>query len=152
MGRVSANAWGLEVMFFHLKPHRKERAMLNKSFMIWRAILIAGMVVGVAGIVGEMVWSAEKGQSKEAEARQVVVMATSVKIKLEGAMKAALERVAGQVIKAGLEKHGDKIAWNVEILTTEEAMMTVYVDAVSGAVFMTEETVPGKRPIHEKTS
>jgi hypothetical protein len=126
--------------------------MQNKNFMIWRGILIAGMVIGVAGIVGEMVWSAEKGNSKEEEARQVIVMATSAKIGLEGAMKAALESVAGQIIEAGLEMNGDKIAWNVEILTTTEAIMRLYVDAVSGSVMMTEEKVAGKKPIEDKTS
>jgi|APDOM4702015191_1054821.scaffolds.fasta_scaffold471062_1 hypothetical protein len=126
--------------------------MLNKNYTIWRAILIAGMVIGVAGIVGEMVWSAEKGKSKEEEARQVIAMATSAKIGLEGAMKAALGSVAGQVVEARLEKNGDKISWKVEILTTEEAIMTVYVDAVSGSVMMTEEKVAGKKPIQEKTS
>lgn len=133
-------------------PCGKESAMLNKNFMIWRAILIAGMVIGVAGIVGEMVWSAEKGKSKEEEARQVIAMATSAKIGLEGAMQAALESVAGQVVEARLEKNGDKIAWNVEILTTDEAIMTVSVDAVSGSVMMTKEKVAGKKPIQGKTA
>ena len=126
--------------------------MLNRNFMIWRAVLIAGMVIGVAGIVGEMVWSAEKGKSKEEEARQVIAMATSAKIGLEEAMKVALESVSGQVIEAGLEKNGDKIAWNVEILTTQEAIMMVYVDAVSGSVLLTEEKVAGKTAVQDKTS
>ena len=126
--------------------------MLNRSFMIWRAVLIAGMVIGVAGIVGEMVWSAEKGKSKEEEARQVIAMATSAKIGLEEAMKVALESVSGQVIEAGLEKNGDKIAWNVEILTTREAIMMVYVDAVSGSVLLTEEKVAGKTAVQDTTS
>lgn len=126
--------------------------MLNRNFMIWRAVLIAGMVIGVAGIVGEMVWSAEKGKSKEEEARQVIAMATSAKIGLEEAMKVALESVSGQVIEAGLEKNGDKIAWNVEILTTREAIMMVYVDAVSGSVLLTEEKVAGKTAVQDKTS
>lgn len=143
---------GLAVMLLHFRPYAKERTMLNKNYTIWRAILIAGMVIGVAGIVGEMVWSAEKGKSKEEEARQVIAMATSAKIGLEGAMKAALESVAGQVIEAGLEKNQDKIAWKVEILTAEEAIMTVYVDAVSGSVMMTEEKMAGKKPAQEKKS
>jgi uncharacterized protein YpmB len=126
--------------------------MLNKTFTIWRAVLIAGMVIGVAGIVGEMVWSAEKGKSKEAEARDVITMTTSAKIGLEGAMKVALASAAGQVIKAELGMKGDKIVWNVEILTAEEAIMTVYVDAVSGSMLMTEEKVAGKGPVQDKTS
>jgi len=125
--------------------------MLNRNFMIWRAVLIAGMVIGVAAIVGEMVWSAEKGKSKEEEARQVIAMATSAKIGLEEAMKVALESVSGQVIEAGLEKSGDKIAWNVEILTTREAIMMVYVDAVSGSVLLTEEKVAGKTAVQDTT-
>ena len=126
--------------------------MLNRNFMIWRAVLIAGMVIGVAGLVGEMVWSAEKGKSKEEETRQVIAMATSAKIGLEEAMKVALESVSGQVIEAGLEKNGDKIAWNVEILTTQEAIMMVYVDAVSGSVLLTEEKVAGKTAVQDTTS
>jgi uncharacterized membrane protein YkoI len=59
--------------------------------------------------------------------------------------------MAGQVIEAELEKRGDKTVWNVEILTTEEAIIAVYVDAVSGSVLLTEEKVPGKRPVQEKT-
>ncbi len=36
--------------------------MTNKAYTVWRAILIAGTVVGLAGIVGEMVWSADQGK------------------------------------------------------------------------------------------
>lgn len=121
--------------------------MTNKSFAIWRAILIAGTVIGLAGIVGEMVWSADKGKLSGAE---VIAMATSTKITIEGAVETALGSIAGQVIEAELERKGDKTVWNVEILTAEEAIMTVYIDAVSGAVMLTEEKVAGKRTVQEK--
>jgi uncharacterized membrane protein YkoI len=127
----------------------KETAMTNKSFMIWRAILIAVMVIGLAGIVGEMVWSADKGKLSGVE---VIAIATSAKITIEGAVETALESIAGQVIEAELEKRGDKTVWNVEILTAEKAIMAVYVDAVSGSVMLTEEKVAGKKPIQDKTS
>lgn len=123
--------------------------MTNKSFTIWRAILVAGMVIGLAGIVGEMVWSADKGKFNGAT---VIVMATSAKITIEGAVESALGSVVGQIIKAELEERGDKTVWNVGILTAEEAVMTVYVDAVSGSVVLTEEKVAGKKPIQDKTS
>jgi uncharacterized membrane protein YkoI len=126
----------------------KEAAMTNKSFTIWRAILIAVMVIGLAGIVGEMVWSADKGKFKGEE---VVDMAASTKITIGGAVETALASTAGQAIQAELEKRGDKTVWNVEILTAEESIKAVYVDAVSGEVLMTEEKVPGKRPVQEKT-
>ena len=58
--------------------------------------------------------------------------------------------IAGQVIEAELERRGDKTMWNIEILTEEEGIMAVYVDAVSGAVVMTEEKVVGKRLVQDK--
>lgn len=123
--------------------------MTNKSFTIWRVTLVAGTVIGLAGIVGEMVWSADKGKFNETE---TIAMATSAKITIEAAVESALGRVAGQVIEAELEKRGDKTVWNVEVLTAKEAIMTVYVDAVSGSVILTEEKVPGKKPIQDKAS
>ena len=122
--------------------------MTNKTYTIWRAILIAVMVIGLAGIVGEMVWSADKGKLQREE---VIAMATSAKITIERAVETALGNIAGQVIEAELAKRGDKTVWNVEILTLEEAIMVVYVDAVSGAVMLTEETVAEKRLGQEKT-
>jgi uncharacterized membrane protein YkoI len=122
--------------------------MTNKTYTIWRAILIAVMVIGLAGIVGEMVWSADKGKLNRVE---VIDMATSAKITIERAVETALGSIAGQVIEAELAKRGDKTVWNVEILTLEEAIMVVYVDAVSGAVMLTEETVAEKRLGQEKT-
>lgn len=122
--------------------------MTNKSFTISRAILIGLVVIGLAVIVGEMVWSADKGKLNGVEA---IAMATSTKITIGGAVEAALASTAGQAIHADLEKRGDKTVWNVKILTAEESIAAVYVDAVSGEVLMTEEKVPGKRPVQEKT-
>lgn len=136
-------------MFVRCRLWMKEAAMTNKNFSMWRAILIAGTVIGLAGIVGEMVWSADKGKFNGVE---VVAMATSAKITIQGAMETALGNVAGQLIKAELEKREDKTVWNVEILTAEEAIKTVYVDAVSGVVMWTEEKVAGKKSIQGKTS
>lgn len=123
--------------------------MTNKIFTIWRAILVAGMVIGLAGIVGEMVWSAGNEKPKRVEA---IAMATSTKITIEGAVEKALESIVGQVIGAELEKRGEKTVWNVAILTTEEAIIAVSVDAVSGSVLMSEEKVARRRPIPGKTS
>lgn len=77
--------------------------MTNKTYTIWRATLIAGMVVGLAGVIGEMVWSADNGKLSEGE---VITMATSAKITIEGAVETALENIAGQVIVAELEMRG----------------------------------------------
>ncbi|MGE0469969.1 MAG: hypothetical protein Nkreftii_002851 [Candidatus Nitrospira kreftii] len=120
--------------------------MTNKTCTVWRAILIAGTVIGLAGIVGEMVWTADQGKLNEAE---VIAMATSAKTTIEGAVTTALGSIAGQTIKAELEKRGDKTVCNVEILTAKEAIMMVYVDAVSGAVILTEEKMARKKAVQE---
>jgi hypothetical protein len=122
--------------------------MTNKTFTIWRTILIAGTVIGLAGIVGEMVWSGDNGKLQGAE---VITLATSTKIMVDGAVETALGTMAGQVVEAKLEKRGDKTVWNIDILTTEEAIMTVCIDAVSGVMILTEEKVPGKKPAEVKT-
>lgn len=121
--------------------------MTNKTFTIWRTILIAGTVIGLAGIVGEMVWSGDNGKLQGME---VIAMATSTKITVGRAVETAMGNVPGLVIEAKLEKRGDKTVWNIELLTTKEAIMTVYVDAVSGAVMLTEEEGSGKKPIQGK--
>ena len=122
--------------------------MTNKTFTIWRTILIAATVIGLAGIVGEMVWSGDNGKLQGAE---VIALATSTKITVDGAVETALGTMAGQVVEAKLEKRGDKTVWNIDILTTEEAIMTVCIDAVSGVMMFTEEKVPGKKPADVKT-
>lgn len=123
--------------------------MTNKTYTIWRTIPIVGMIIGLGGIVGEMVWSADKEKLKEME---VVAMVASAKVTIEGAVEAALGSIAGQVIEAELEKWGEKTVWNVKILTDEEGIMAVYVDAAAGAVVMTEEKVVGKRLVQDKLS
>lgn len=136
-------------MFLRLEPSRKEVTMTNKSFTMWRTILIVGMVIGLAGIIGEMIWNAGNGQLKRVD---LLVMASSTKITIDEAVEKALESIVGQVIVAELEKREGKTIWNVEILTTEEAIIAVSVDAVSGAVLMSEEKTVGKRPVQDKTS
>lgn len=118
--------------------------MTNKTYTIWRTILIVGMVIGLGGIIGEMVWSADK---EKLNGLEVIALGASSKITIEGAVETTLGSIAGRVIEAGLEKRGDKTVWNVKVLTAEEAIMAVYVDAVSGAVLMTEEKVAGKRSV-----
>jgi uncharacterized membrane protein YkoI len=121
--------------------------MLDKKSM-----MIAAVVIGVVGVVGGMVWSAEKGKNKGAEATQDIAMATSAKITIDEAMKTALENFPGKVIEAELEKKQDKTVWEVEILTAEQGIMKVYVDADSGSVMTTEEKIAGKKPAQETKS
>ena len=119
--------------------------MLNKKNMT-----IVAVVIGVVGVVGGMVWSAEKGKPKGVETNQDIAMATAAKITIEEAMKVALGNFPGKVIEADLEKRQDKTVWEVEILTAEQSIVTVYVDADSGSVISTEDKLAVKKPAQEK--
>lgn len=111
-------------------------------------MVIGAVVIGVVVIVGGMVWSAEKdklkGQKGE-DRKEVVAMAMTAKITIDQAVKTALESFPGKVIEAELEKKQDKAVWEVEILTAEQGIMVVHVDAESGAVITTEEKMTGKK-------
>src|SRR3569832_1072175 len=108
--------------------HNEETTMTNRTYTIWRVILFSVAVIGLAVIVGDMVWSGDKGKLHKGE---VIALATSAKITIAGAAETALGDIAGQVIEAELQKRGGIIIWDVEVLTAEQAIMTVYVDAVS---------------------
>jgi uncharacterized membrane protein YkoI len=106
-------------------------------------MVIGAVVIGVVMIVGGMVWSAEKNKLKAGQKgedrKEVVAMAMTAKITIDQAIKTAVENFPGQVIEAELEKKHDKAVWEVEILTAEQGVMAVYVDAGSGSVISTEE-------------
>lgn len=113
-----------------------------------KSMVIGAVAIGVVVIVGGMVWSAErdklKGQKGE-DRKEVVAMAMTAKITIDQAVKTALEIFPGKVIEAELEKKQDKAVWEVEILTAEQGIMVVHVDAESGAVITTEEKMTGKK-------
>ena len=117
-----------------------------------KTVIIAGAVIAIVGVVGGMVWSAEKEKAKGSEANQEIALATSAKITIDEAMKTALENFPGKIIEAELETKQDKTVWEVEILTAEQGVMVVHVDADSGAVISTEEKLKAKQPVGEKKS
>jgi len=112
--------------------------------------IAVGIAVGATLVVGELVWSKERGQDKQEENRQVVAMAMVATVPIEQAIKTALENFPGKVIEAELEKKQDKTVWEVEILTAEQGLMVVHVDAASGSVINTEEKLAGKKPVSEE--
>jgi len=56
-----------------------------------------------------------------------------------------LDNFPGKVIKAALEKNYGTTVWDVEILTVDQGIMDVLVDAESGSVIRTEEKLAGMR-------
>jgi uncharacterized membrane protein YkoI len=110
-----------------------------------KSMVIGAVVLGVMVIVGGMVWSAEKDKHKGEDTKQVVAMAMAAKITIDQAIKTASDNFPGRVIEAELEKKHDKTVWEVEILTAEQVIKVVHIDAESGSVVTTEEKTAGKK-------
>ncbi len=108
--------------------------------------VITGAVLALSGPV----LGGEKGGKKHDEVKEKFEMAGAAKITLDQAVKAASEKVPGQVIEAELEKKHETTVWEVEILTAERKIIEVHVDAGSGAVIDTEEKSGEKKKEHKK--
>ena len=102
--------------------------------------LAVGMVLAVNGPA----WSDQKGKGKKEESKEMVEMAATAKVTIDQAIKAALEKVPGKAVEAELEKKHDKLVWEVEVVTAENKLMEVHIDAESGAVIDVEEEKPEK--------
>lgn len=66
-------------------------------------------------------------------------MAAEAKVTIEEAIKTASDKVSGKVIEAELEEKHHTLVWEVEIVTPENKVMEVHVDAKTGAVIDVEE-------------
>jgi len=75
----------------------------------------------------------EKEKDRKAE------MAATAKVTIDQAVKTASEKVSGTVIEAELERKRNKLVWEVEVVTAENKVMEVHIDADSGAVIGVEE-------------
>ncbi len=110
-----------------------------------------GMVVGATLVVSGYVWSHEKSADGRLEGARTVEMATAVTVTVDQAIKTALANFPGRVVEAGLKMRHDKEAarggtvWLVEIVTPEQDLMAVRIDARSGSVIDTEEKLIAKR-------
>jgi uncharacterized membrane protein YkoI len=89
-------------------------------------------------------WSDQKGKGKKDEVKETVQMAATAKVTIDQAIKTASEKVAGKVVEAELVKEHDKLTWEVEVVTAENKVMEVHIDADSGAVIDVEEEQPEK--------
>ncbi len=85
------------------------------------------------------VWSEDKGKGNKDESKETVEMAATAKVTIDQAIKTALGKVAGKVVEAELEKKHEKPVWEVEVVTEENKVMEIHIDAESGAVLAVEE-------------
>jgi uncharacterized membrane protein YkoI len=110
-----------------------------KQLLGMMAVAISAMLV-----LNGPAWSDEKGKGKKDESKETVEMAATAKVTIDQAIKTALEKVPGKVVEAELEMKHDKIVWEVEVVTAENKVMEVHIDAESGVVIDVEEEKPEK--------
>lgn len=100
------------------------------------------VAVGAMLVLNGPAWSDQKGKGKKDESKETIEMAAVAKVTIDQAIKAALEKVAGKVVEAELEKKHGTLVWEVEVVTAENKVMEVHIDAESGAVIDVEEEKP----------
>lgn len=81
---------------------------------------------------------ADSALAEESEQRKIE-MATAAKVTIDEAIKTASEKLAGKIIEAELERKHDKVVWEVEVVTADNKVMEVHIDAQSGVVIDVEE-------------
>ena len=102
--------------------------VLKHGFGRWRRV-----------VLNSPAWSDQKGKGKKDESKETVEMAAAAKVTIDQAIKSASEKVAGKVVEAELEMNHDTLVWEVEVVTAENKVMEVHIDAESGAVIDVEE-------------
>lgn len=73
------------------------------------------------------------------EEHNKIEMAAAAKVTIDEAIKTASEKIAGKIIEAELERKHNRLVWEVEVLTAENKVMEVHIDAETGAVIDVEE-------------
>ena len=100
---------------------------------------VMALAIGAVLVLNGPAWSDQKGKGKKDESKETVEMAAKAKVTIDQAIKTASEKVPGKVVEAELEKKHDTLVWEVEVVTAENKVMEVHIDAESGAVIDVEE-------------
>ena len=103
---------------------------------------IVGALVVAGGLVlafGNQAWRDDKAGKNTDETQDKIEMAAAAKVTIEQAVKTASDKVQGKVIEAELERKHGKLVWEVEVVTSENRLLTVHVDADAGRVIDVEE-------------
>lgn len=108
------------------------------------------VAIGVVLVLNGPACSDEKGKGKKDESKETVEMAATAKVTIDQAIKTASEKVPGKVVEAELEKEHDTLVWEVEVVTAENKVMEVHIDAESGAVIDVEDKMSKKDRKHEQ--
>jgi uncharacterized membrane protein YkoI len=101
----------------------------QSSTLFVLSILLTAGTLAAAGIA----FGDEKEKNGKAE------MAAAAKVTIDQALKTASDKVPGKVIEAELETKHNKLVWEVEVVTAQNKVMEVRIDADTGAVIDVEE-------------
>lgn len=107
-------------------------------------------VLCVTAVLITPAWSDDKGKGKIDEVKEAVEMAAAAKVTIDQAIKTASEKVSGKVIEAELEQKHNKLVWEVEVVTADNKLMEVHIDAETGAVIDVEEEKSEKEMKRER--
>ena len=105
---------------------------------------VMALAIGAVLVLNGPVWSDQKSKGKKDAANEMVEMAGTAKVTIDQAIKTASEKVPGKVVEVELEKKHNTLVWEVEVVTAENKVMEVHIDAESGAVIDVEEEKPEK--------
>jgi hypothetical protein len=117
---------------------------IYKEVRMKHVIGMMAVAIGAMLVLNGPAWSDQKVKGKKDESKETVEMAATAKVTIDQAIKTASEKVEGKVVEAELEKKRDKLVWEVEVVTAENKVMEVHIDAESGAVIDVEEEKPEK--------
>jgi uncharacterized membrane protein YkoI len=121
----------------------KEALMKSRLCTVWAlGLFLAAGTLAVGGT------AYADGKEKNGKTE----MATAAKVTIDQAVKTASEKVPGKIIEAELEKKHGKLVWEVEVVTADNKVMEVHIDADTGAVIDVEEekAEPKKTRKHEQ--
>lgn len=124
-------AWSSRVCLTHNNIYKKVRMK--------QLVGMLALAIGVVLVLNGPAWSDQKGKGKKDESKETVEMAAKAKVTIDQAIKTASEKVAGKVVEAELEKKHDTLVWEIEVVTAENRVMEIHIDAESGAVIDVEE-------------
>ena len=108
------------------------------------------LALGTMLVLNGPAWSDQKGKGKKNESKETVEMAAVAKVTIDQAIKTTTEKIPGKVVEAELEKKHDTLVWEVEVVTAENKVMEVHIDADSGAVIDVEDEKSKKDKKHEQ--
>ena len=101
-----------------------------------------GVMIGAMLVLSGVAWSGEKGKMKKNESTEAIEMAAAATVTIDQSIKAGSEKVTGKVVEAELEKQHDKPVWEIKVVTAENTVIEVHINAGTGAVIDVEEETP----------